>query len=160
MRDLAPPEPHLHVAPHISDAGRVVVKCQTRNYVSVIKELAAGRLARSPGGRAIDAVQRAAAARLPRAAPEPRRPAHREHTAPAISSTLPGDRNRRTGGSQSISKCAREIGRTVSQFLNVHGLVGLAAATAAVAKSGGNQKPSAGHAFRSLGPPGRSSAPP
>ena len=31
-RDLAPPEPHLHVAPHISDAGRVVVKCQTRSY--------------------------------------------------------------------------------------------------------------------------------
>ena len=75
-------------------------------------------------------------------------------------SRLSGDRNRLTGGSQSISKCAREIGRTVSQFLNVHGLVGLAAATAAVAKSGGNQKPSAGHAFRSLGPPGRSSAPP
>ena len=38
--------------------------------------------------------------------------------------------------------------------------VGLAAATPAVAKSGGNQRPSAGHAFRSLGPPGRSSAPP
>ena len=33
------------------------------------------------------------------------------------------DRTRRTGGSQSISKCAREIGRTVSQFLNVYGQV-------------------------------------
>ena len=33
------------------------------------------------------------------------------------------DRNRRKGGSQSISKCAREIGRTVSQFLNVYGQV-------------------------------------
>ena len=31
------------------------------------------------------------------------------------------DRNRLTGGSQLISKCAREIGTTVSQFLNVHG---------------------------------------
>jgi len=38
-------------------------------------------------------------------------------------SSSPGDRNRLTGGSQSISKCAREIGRTVSQFLNVHGQV-------------------------------------
>ena len=33
-------------------------------------------------------------------------------------SRLSGDRNRLTGGSQSISKCAREIRRTVSQFLN------------------------------------------
>ena len=38
--------------------------------------------------------------------------------------------------------------------------VGLAAATPAVAKSGGNKKPSAGHGFRSLPPPGHSSAPP
>ena len=30
-------------------------------------------------------------------------------------------RNRLAGGSQSISKCAREIEPTVSQFLNVHG---------------------------------------
>eukprot|EP00964_Phaeocystis_antarctica_P097261 scaffold63423_cov68-Phaeocystis_antarctica.AAC.1 len=42
-------------------------------------ELAADRLARLAG----DAAQRAVAARLPRAAPDPRRPAHREHTAPA-----------------------------------------------------------------------------
>ena len=35
-------------------------------------------------------------------------------------SRLSGDRNRLTGGSQSISKCAREIRRTVSQFLKVH----------------------------------------
>ena len=33
------------------------------------------------------------------------------------------DRNRRKGGSQSISKCARKIGRAVSQFLNVYGQV-------------------------------------
>ena len=38
-------------------------------------------------------------------------------------SRLSGDRNRLTGGSQSISKCAREIRRTVSQFLKVHGQV-------------------------------------
>ena len=36
-------------------------------------------------------------------------------------STLSSHRNRPAGGSQSISKCAREIGPTVSQFLNVHG---------------------------------------
>ena len=30
-------------------------------------------------------------------------------------------RNRPAGGNQSISKCAREIGPTVSPFLNVHG---------------------------------------
>ena len=30
-------------------------------------------------------------------------------------------RNRLAGGIQSISKCAREIGPRVSQFLNVHG---------------------------------------
>ena len=38
-------------------------------------------------------------------------------------STVWTHRNRLAGGSQSISKCAREIGRTVSQFLNVHGQV-------------------------------------
>ena len=36
-------------------------------------------------------------------------------------STLSSHRNRPAGGSQSISKCAREIGPTVSQFLNVQG---------------------------------------
>ena len=36
-------------------------------------------------------------------------------------SKSPTHRNRLAGGSQSISKCAREIEPTVSQFLNVHG---------------------------------------
>ena len=52
-RDLAPPEPHLHVAPHISDAGRVVVKCQTRNYESVKSSPPTGSLARLAGGRSM-----------------------------------------------------------------------------------------------------------
>ena len=38
-------------------------------------------------------------------------------------SKAPVDRNRLRAGSQSISKCARETGRTVSQFLNVYGQV-------------------------------------
>ena len=38
-----------------------------------------------------------------------------------VYSTVWTHRNRLAGGSQSISKCAREIGPTVSQFLNVHG---------------------------------------
>ena len=43
----------------------------------------------------------------------------RDRDAETPYSTLSSHRNRPAGGSQSISKCAREIGPTVSQFLNV-----------------------------------------
>ena len=55
-----------------------------------------------------DAAQRAAAARLPRAAPDPRRPAHREHTAPAV---YAGSHHRRHPELCAEARCVDAVGR-------------------------------------------------